>query len=427
MDLQEKILTRHWLYQWIDEEGIKTAGNYTKAIRKRGAFDRLRELSADQASFNRDAVESRDSIVAGRALDLSGYLTCPCAECQMSAIDAVFSRAWHYFDSIVIDEAPVEDELCSGDDQYDLLQKVKLFLHLRKIGAEKYILFTNKVSQLCDVHFREHAEKKGLGLDALFDRDFEEEVVRKLVAEARLNVFAREELGAWGYEVTHPDIGKLTGTAPHSDMSNRPTKSDIARMAFGKCCAGLISDVSASRTLGVPLLQAAETTWLMNAPSSEDGIDEREVALYLTLPVLTHVPIKEILKFREDNWASFEQFRSALRTAIREQIDRRGAGDPKVIADRVTSEIIKPELARIEVELTGVKKTLSRKINAHIAVAGSTVTVGAVGHVPLLIAATAAAAAASIAQIINKNADNKQAIEADQYYFLWRAHIANRR
>jgi hypothetical protein len=45
MLVSERVLTQHWLYQWMDEEGIKTSGNYMKAIRKRGAFERLRELS----------------------------------------------------------------------------------------------------------------------------------------------------------------------------------------------------------------------------------------------------------------------------------------------------------------------------------------------------------------------------------------------
>jgi hypothetical protein len=81
-----------------------------------------------------------NSIIASRRLDLSGFLSCPCFECQIPAIDNVFSRAWHYFDSVVIAEEPLDVDFVSGDDIYDLLQKVQLFLHLRKIGADKHIL-----------------------------------------------------------------------------------------------------------------------------------------------------------------------------------------------------------------------------------------------------------------------------------------------
>lgn len=41
----ERLYQQRWLYQWIDEEDIKTPGNYIKAIRRRGSFDRIREIS----------------------------------------------------------------------------------------------------------------------------------------------------------------------------------------------------------------------------------------------------------------------------------------------------------------------------------------------------------------------------------------------
>ena len=41
----ERILASHWLYEWMDEEGIRRPGDYLKAIRKRTAIDRLHEIS----------------------------------------------------------------------------------------------------------------------------------------------------------------------------------------------------------------------------------------------------------------------------------------------------------------------------------------------------------------------------------------------
>jgi hypothetical protein len=419
----EHILTQHWLYQWIDEEGIKTPGNYMKAIRRRRSFERLRELSDAMEQVSNLPKSTDDtvpnSIIAARQLDLSGFLSCPCFECQVPAIDNVFSRAWHYFDSVVIAEEPLTIGSVTDDRIYDLLQKVQLFLYLRKIGADRHILFTNKVWQLCDDHFREHAEERNLRLDAIFDTSLEEEVVRRLTSEGRVVIF--EEGNSWGYEIKHPDIGQLTGTVPHSEMSRRPSREYVARMAFGKCCTALISDVSAAQSLGIPLLQAAEHTWIPRAPDSDDSkVDDRGVALNIRLPFLRQVPVKEVLKYREDNWASFEVFRSALRQAIRAQIEQAGSKSPRAIANAVVEEYIQPEIAKIELELATTKKTLSRKINAHIAIGGAAVSVGAVANMPLLIAATATAAAASIAQIINKNADSRQPIEAAPMYFLWK-------
>jgi hypothetical protein len=428
MIVPEQAATRHWLYQWMDEEGVKTVGNYVKAIRKKGSFERLRQLS-DSAMSEFDARNPTgrpaDSIIASRYLDLSGFLSCPCFECQIPTVDKVFRRVWHYFDSVIIAEEPLEAEFASGDDVYDLKQKVQLFLYLRNIGAEKHILFTNKVLQLCDEHFREHATQPSLGLDILFDKEFEKAAVKKLAAEGKFKIF--EEDGSWGYEITHPHTGQLTGKLPHSDLSKRPSEKRVARAAFGKSCNALISDASAAQSLRVPLMQSAEHTWILRAADLTDSsIDETSVALNIQLPVLANVPLKELLRYREDNSASFVLFRDALRGAMMEQIKRSGSDSPEAIASAVVRDYIDPQVAKIEQELTVAKKTLARKVNAHIAVGSAAVGVGYFGNMHLLIGATVAAAAASITTIINKNADNKEPIENKPYYFLWKMRSQRR-
>lgn len=417
----EKLLRKHWLYEWIDEEGIRKPGDYIKAVRKRGSFDRLRELSDNV--FSDPTIPTRNagsSILAGCKLDLSGNFTCPDFNCQAPIVDNLFGRVWHYFDSVVIDEPTLDERLFSGeDDVYDLLNYVKLLLYLRDIGAERYVQFTHKVGGMCSDHFRKHAEERGLGLELLFDEQFEREVVRKLKSEGHFNVSFRPDEG-WYYQIRHPDTGLLSGVVAHSDKARRPNSEEVARDAYGRYCVGLISDVSASRALGLPLLQVAEARWTPEAAKAET-VDDHIVALNLKLPVLTHVPVKEVLKYREDNSASFELLRSALRQAIREQIARGDSGSPEEVANAVITEYVQPELAKIEVQLSGIKKTLARKINAHIVVGGAAVGVGVIDSIPLLIGATAAAAAVSVAQIINKQADNKQAIEDSPWYFLWKA------
>lgn len=180
----------------------------------------------------------------------------------------------------------------------------------------------------------------------------------------------------------------------------------------------------------LPLLQAAENDWSSGIPEGR-ALDDRTVALNLRLPVLRNAPIKEILKFRDDYSAPFEIFRAALRQAIRAQIRQQseygGPGSAEQLANAVVTEYLLPELARIEVQLGGVRKTLSRKLGDNITVAGATVGVGLIEHIPLVITITAAAAAASIADIINKRADDKQEIENSDLYFLWKARTRSRR
>lgn len=427
----EKIISNHWLYVWIDEEGIKTPGDFVKAIRKRNSFDRLGQLSEDVYSTLSDALSyAGNSALAGRQLDLSGFLACSDFECLEPIVNNLFGRLWHYFDSIVVEEISLEDVFTSDyDAAEELLQRAKLLLHLRKIGAEKNVLFTNKITGLCSHHFREYAKQQHLGIDSIFDKSIERDFVQNITSEGRFLISPHDE--GWHYEVRHPGISTITSVYPHSDMHRRPTNEEVAEDVFGAYCCGLIRDVSASRSLGLPLVQAAENGWGLGGAQS-DKLDERSVALKLRLPVFRNAPIKEILEFRNDNRASFEVFRAALRQAIREQIKRlneSGDTDPitaQQVANAVKAEYLDPELARIEVQLGGAWKGFARKFRDNATVVGAVVTVGHIEHIPV-VAITAAAAAASVADIINKRVDDKQEISNSDLQFLWKARTKSSR
>lgn len=429
MTPNETIFANHWLYEWMDEEGVKTPGDYLKAIRKPDSFDRLRELSDRMysASVARKAY-SQNSVVAGRQLDLSGFLGCTHFDCLQPIVNNLFGRLWHYFDCIVIEEITVDDILHSSSGATEeLLQRVKLLLYLRHIGADKYVQFTNKVSGMCSDHFREYAKERKLGVDALFDKNLERTIVRKIASEGRFSVSPHDE--EWHYEIRHPDIGVIDRVFSHSDMNRRPGNEEIARDAFGAYCCGLIRDVSAAKALRLPLVQAAENDW--SPYGTQNGVlDDRAVALNLRLPVLRNAPVKEILRFRDDNQASFEVFRAALRDAIRKQIKEQSeSGDPisaEEVANSVVAEYLNPELAKIKVQLGGAKKTLARKFGDNITVAGAAVGVGLMEHIPVVFTFTAAAAAASVADIINKRRDDQQKIENHDLYFLWKAQTRSR-
>lgn len=429
----ERLLETHWLYEWIDEEGIRRPGDYIKAIRKRGSFERLRELSDLLFESNNSGgpdsggVDSNvaRSVLASRRLDLSGTMACPHFECMSPVVDQSFGRAWHYFDTIVIDVEPLDVALYSGDDIGDLLQFVRLLLYFRHIGADKHLKFTHKIGGMCSQHFREYAKQQHLGLDAILDKNFEREIVRKLTSEGRLELTLRDD--HWHYEIEHPDTGTLSGSYAHSKRDHKPTFKQVARDAYGSSCAGLISDVSASKKLGMPIFQAAENRWLLTA-LEDSPPEETTVALSLHLPVFRNVPIKEVLKFRDQNWAAFERFRSALQAAVKEQIQRSGSESPQKIADEVVAEYIRPELAEIDQQLTGTKRALARKIGANIAVSTAIVSVGTIEKIPFLMAGTFVGAytVAAVPPIISETINARSAAENLPLYFLWKAKTSHR-
>src|SRR5271170_2873718 len=82
----------YWLYEWIDELGIRKAADFQKALRNTSAVDRLIELREDHAGTMAYDPASLDSpVIAGRRIDLSGYLGCHHFECIFPQIDILFS------------------------------------------------------------------------------------------------------------------------------------------------------------------------------------------------------------------------------------------------------------------------------------------------------------------------------------------------
>jgi hypothetical protein len=93
MNQNERLYQKHWLYQWIDEEGIRTPGDYMKAIRKRGSFDRIREISDEiHSGPSSQKGNASTSVLASRRLDFSGVVSCPSFGCMRLIVDDAFSR-----------------------------------------------------------------------------------------------------------------------------------------------------------------------------------------------------------------------------------------------------------------------------------------------------------------------------------------------
>ena len=316
--------SNYWLYQWIDDHGIRKTEDLTKALRRPRSIEHLLELqeAADPSTCYGSSL-SGQSLLAGRRIDLSGYQGCCHFDCVLPQIDKLFGRTWHYFDTIVVDDPGLfNPERYGNEALFKIEHRIRVLLYLRKIGASNYIAFRKKPASFCQLHFRKFAEDQHLGLDVLFDDKLAENVVRELLSGGTVDIRNFDE-EAWHYTIKHPQLESITGRYAHSDAAVRPSEQEIVRDAFGWYCAGLISDAATARDLRIPLVQAAETV-LYSEPADTRGIEDEIVALNLRLPVLMNVSAKEILYLKNENWPEFERFRSALRKAIKEQLDRAG-------------------------------------------------------------------------------------------------------
>ena len=267
----------YWLYNWMDDEGIRNFNDFRKAVRRPNTVNILEGYSAATTTTS---LKPSHAIISGRRTDLSGKVGCAHPDCIISNVKALFGRTWHYFDTVIIDGPLIEDLRRTGFEE-SLETRIKILLYLRTIGADRYVAFSRKVANYCSQHFRDYAIREELGLDVILDRDFENEVVAKLARES--SVHLEKDSSGWSYCVRYGDLPKTWHPYAHSDPSQPPSKEEILRDTFGRYCSYLISDVSASRNLELPLLQPASSSFLEYLKPESDPTD-RVVALDLRLP-----------------------------------------------------------------------------------------------------------------------------------------------
>jgi hypothetical protein len=422
---RDTAVSDYWLYEWMDEREVRKPGDLGKALRSAGAINRLLELQNTRSgTVNNNKDLQGQSIIAGRRVDLTGFLGCAHFDCVFPQIDTLFSRTWLYFDKVIIDDPELHNPDSDVDEfLWDIEQRVHLLLYLRKIGADENVSFTRKVSGFCQMHFREYAKSNNLDVDAIFDENAANSLIDELLSGGRFEITRRED--DWHYHIYHPKLEPIIGTYSHSDPAIRPSEEECARDAYGMYCSGLIADVAAARELQVPLLQIAEGVKLSE---QQHPVDSSMVALSLRLPYLANVPVKELLRLKRDEWGTFDLFRAALQKAIEEQIAAAGnGGSPEEIAQRVVDRYIRPEVAAIEAKLDTSKKSLRRKIGANVAVGGAAVSAGPMSHIPLVFATSVIGASIAAAKTFlpeyNKYSDAKAKAERSEYYFLWRARV----
>ena len=419
---------QHWLYTWIDEYDITSPSRAMQLLGSGPAMQRLHELATAVPDPKSNGVHDAD-IIAGYTLDLNSRITCSQAGCVARRVDRLFSRAWHYFDRVVV-QGPSGSDWASRIEKtpskrrarmaWDLKEDVAVLLHLRKVGAERHMVFAEKPYRSCrDEHFHEHAADLGLGV---VNEPAQSDVVNAILAEAEI-AMDRDGSG-WIYWYKHPNLEETI--VGYCGGKKRPSGHQIARLVYHRVGINLVSDISLARELRLPL---ALTSGIPAAPTQSaeklaGDRDEDLVALELALPVVSGVTAQDLLRFREDNWPQFERFRAALRQAIREQTARIGGGAPGDIARAVQREFIEPEIANIERQLQLASKSLALKSGAAVSVGLAVTAVGLVVAAPLVIAA-GVAASGLVGPSILKYVEDRTAIETSDLYFLWKATVQN--
>ena len=409
-----------WLRQWLDEYEITSARQARHLLRPhKRAVRRLREIaqsSASSAGSPSPQSGASRALLAGRGIDLSGDLDCCAAVCQRAEVDRLFGRVLHYFDEIIVAGPSARryaESLESPDDDVlrAVAEHVTSLLYLREVGAEDLLVFAEK-PPACEQHYRQHAGEVGL-LELI---DSAGPWIDRLAGEGKINELHSHD-DHWHYTFTHHDLEHTAWGSiwKGRESSEPPSSRDIAESVFARYAAHLVSDVTAARLAGLPLGASVQLHESVLA-TTRFPMSVGDVAFQLQLPVLDALPIRDIVRIREDESEHFERFRYALTQAIEERMSE--GGSPAEVAASITQNVIEPAISDIERRLHLAQRIFDRKIGVSVTVGTAVTTVGLLAGAPLIVGAGMAAIGTSL-PVAHKYLEDKGSIELSDMFFLW--------
>jgi hypothetical protein len=407
-----------WLYQWMDEYGIATLEQAKSLLHPhKRAVRRLEEIAAAVPWRALSAHSGAGTaIVAGRGIDLSGDLDCCHQVCQRKQVDALFGRVLHYFDEIVVTGPPAHRyaELLESSDEATLVnigEHVAALLYLREIGVEDMLIFVQK-PPACSEHYLRHAAEAGI-LDLI---EGATQWIDHLAKTGTLTALEFHD-DHWHYTFNHRDLEHTAwGVVRSAEDGARPNIRRVAESVFSRYAAHLVSDVTAAKSMALPLGSSVQLHEYALARASHSQT-VADVAFDLDLPVLDLLPIRDVVRLREDESEYFERFRIAVTRAIEERLST-GESSAAVAAD-VVRNVIDPAINDIDRRLRTAQRVLDRKLGASAVVGAVATTVGLLAGAPLIIGAGIAAIGTSL-PVVHKFFEDKGSIELEDMYFLWR-------
>ena len=414
----------YWLGQWLDENGIGGLRAARRALKERRYVDALRERASGipwSLKPLSDSIDDSSGIVAGRAIDLSGGLSCCHPDCLREAVDSLFSRVWYYFDKVVVTGLAPH---CAGElfDNFEdfgrerILAFIDNFFYVRHLGAEAMLVYRQKLPS-CTCHVTDYAEEYR-AVSVLKQRNY---WVEQIAVGAEIELSEHDD--HWHYVVRHPDIEHLAqGTVPQPEKPGADTVETLVfNDVFSTYAGSLVSDIGTARILKRPLGTSVDIHGDLLTHKRTKRLKVSEALFELSLPYVDQLPARDLIKLRLDNEGHFEAFRSRLEVGARELIANAEKGvEASDIAREIKNDIIQPELTRIERQMKVAAGLMSGKMQASVVVGTLGTIVGLLGKMPLITAGGIAGIGSALNDYKNY-IDAQKEVRMSDMYFLWNA------
>jgi hypothetical protein len=413
---------RFWVFEWLEDNHITSVSEAAEFLPKYKVIQSLRQRAEENQENPPNTDRENPSVVAGTGIDLTGgHSVCPSPTCMRAQVDELFSRIWHYFESIIVRDTftplLLQDPAERPEDLIEmLLIHLPPLLYLREIGAEDLVEFVPKTP--CVEHWKEHAEEQGLA-EVLRLEDSMSEEIRK-----GATFFARDNTpGDLTYWMRSPELDTTAGLS----FKNRPEINEqerqqlLVQQILRRYIVDLTADLATAHELKLPLGAARGMHGRMLAAARPTRVSD--VIFQIDLPILDGLSTKNLIEIRRKEHDSFVQFRNSLRVAVAERIKLSDGEAAQSIAEQVRLDYIEPALHRIRQRLVASERALAKKSGVAMFLGALGTTCGVLCGVPpeAAVPAGAMAAIAVTGVAAQKHIEEKQQVSLDDMYFLWKA------
>ena len=312
-----------WLHDWLVANNITSESEaYNAAIDSNRLNDLLSRAEAQESELIDPP--TGNSIIAGRSLDLTSYISCWHPDCVSRQVDELFGRVWHYFDNIAVvgPDAHRHLEFAESNPSREAMARsvaalCRPIFHIRAIGAEDLVTWVAK-PPACIVHWEEYRNQDHYRLP----EEIEFAIASALLEEGRITL----EKGRRGDRlVLHHR--QLFGGQRGGEMSYllRRKKGDeflelaLARRIVEIHWVAAATDMYTAQRMNLPLGLGIRLEARL-ASLQQETISPAEIAFNLKLPVVDGLPVRELLSLRETEQDAFEEFRDRLTQAMKEKL-----------------------------------------------------------------------------------------------------------
>jgi hypothetical protein len=247
-----------WFRDWLMENQISDeAAAYEAAKDPRRLADLVNRAEAQEAEPVGPLVGA--SLVAGRSLDLTGYIACGHPDCLTRQVDCLFARVWHYFDSIAIvgpdahqfleqrRRKAAPDVIAKG-----IASRARPIFHIRDIGADELVTWVAK-PPACDIHWKEFEDLHAYHLPEELERVLALTLLRE--GQVRLDKNPNKPTRL---VLRHPQLFSGADGVVLSDLMERREGNDSVELTLARRIVrlhwiGAASDIYTARLMSLPL------------------------------------------------------------------------------------------------------------------------------------------------------------------------------